>query len=205
MRWKRMPRGRATRLDRFRPFAYHSLGILRISRVHEVDLTIYIRDIPDFPKEGVVFKDITPLLKDPKAVAHAVGLIYDRFADAGVTGVAGIESRGFIFGCPVAAAFGVGFIPIRKPGKLPYETISEEYELEYGTDCVEMHIDAVGPDDKILIVDDLLATGGTAAATRKLVEKAGATVVGFGFVIELLFLHGATKLQGVPVYSLIKY
>jgi adenine phosphoribosyltransferase len=170
-----------------------------------VDLTLFIRDIPDFPREGVVFKDITPLLKNPEAVQHAVQLIHQRFEDEGVTGVAGIESRGFIFGCPVAASFGVGFIPIRKPGKLPYETISEEYELEYGTDCVEMHIDAVGSGDRILIVDDLLATGGTAAATRNLIEKAGAEVVGFGFVIELLFLEGAKKLEGVPVYSLIKY
>ena len=170
-----------------------------------MDLTIFIRDVPDFPKEGIIFKDITPLLKNPEAVSHAIELIHQRFESDGVTGVAGIESRGFIFGCPVASSFGVGFIPIRKPGKLPYETYSEEYELEYGTDCVEMHTDAVGPGDKILIVDDLLATGGTAAATRSLIEKAGAEVVGFGFVIELMFLEGAKKLEGVPVYSLIKY
>ncbi len=170
-----------------------------------MDLTLYIRDIPDFPKPGIIFKDITPLLKSPEAVEYTVKLIHQRFEGEGVTAVAGIESRGFIFGCPVAASFGVGFIPIRKPGKLPYQTVSEQYELEYGTDAVEMHIDAVEPGDRILIVDDLLATGGTAAATRTLIEKAGAEVVGFGFVIELLFLEGARKLEGVPVYSLIKY
>ena len=170
-----------------------------------MDLTKFIRDVPDFPKEGIIFKDITPLLKSHEALTYAVDLIYRQYADQGVTAVAGIESRGFIFGCPVAGKFGVGFIPIRKPGKLPYETVSEEYELEYGTDCVEMHIDAAGPGDKVLIVDDLLATGGTAAATRHLIEQTGATVAGFAFVIELGFLNGKEKLEGVPVYSLIKY
>lgn len=170
-----------------------------------MDLTKYIRDIPDFPKEGVVFKDITPLLKSHEALTFAVKEIHGHFASAGITGVAGIESRGFIFGCPIASSFGVGFIPIRKPGKLPFDTFSQEYELEYGTDCVEMHIDAVDENDTILIVDDLLATGGTAAAARKLIEQAGAKVAGFGFVIELSFLKGAEKLSGVPVYSLIKY
>ncbi len=170
-----------------------------------MDLTDYIRDIPDFPKEGIIFKDITPLLKDHDALTHAVNLIYKHYADAGITGVAGIESRGFIFGCPVAGLFKVGFIPIRKPGKLPYDTLSEEYKLEYGTDCVEIHTDAVGPGDTILIVDDLLATGGTAAATKNLIEKAGAKVAGFGFVIELEFLNGSEKLGDVPIYSLIKY
>jgi len=170
-----------------------------------LDLTRYIRDIPDFPKKGIVFKDITPLLKSHEALVYAVQQIYVHYADAGVTGVAGIESRGFIFGSPVARHFEVGFIPIRKPGKLPYKTYSEEYELEYGTDCIEMHIDAVGPGDKILIVDDLLATGGTAAAARLLVEKAGAEVVGFGFVIELVFLKGAEKIGDIPILSLIKY
>jgi adenine phosphoribosyltransferase len=170
-----------------------------------VDLTKYIRDIPDFPKEGIVFKDITPLLKSHEALTFAVKQIHNYYASAGITGVAGIESRGFIFGCPIASSFGVGFIPIRKPGKLPYETFSQEYELEYGTDCVEMHIDAVDENDTILIVDDLLATGGTAAAARKLIERAGAKVAGFGFIIELSFLKGAEKLTGVPIYSLIKY
>ncbi|MFH1676433.1 MAG: adenine phosphoribosyltransferase [bacterium] len=170
-----------------------------------MDLTKFIRDIPDFPKEGIIFKDITPLLKSHEALTYAVDLIYRHYADERITAIAGIESRGFIFGCPVAGKFGVGFIPIRKPGKLPYETVSEEYELEYGTDCVEMHVDAAGPGDKVLIVDDLLATGGTAAATRHLIEQTGATVAGFAFVIELGFLNGKEKLEGVPVYSLIKY
>jgi adenine phosphoribosyltransferase len=170
-----------------------------------LDLTKYIRDIPNFPKEGIIFKDITPLLKNPDALNYAVDLIHKHYSDAGVTGVAGIESRGFIFGCPIARAFNVGFIPIRKPGKLPYETYREEYALEYGTDCVEMHIDACGPGDKILIIDDLLATGGTAVAARSLVEQTGAKVAGFGFVIELSFLKGIDKLNSSPVYSLIKY
>ena len=170
-----------------------------------VDLTKYIRDVPNFPKEGIIFKDITPLLKNPEALRYSVELIHRHYADAGITGVAGIESRGFIFGCPIAHAFNVGFIPIRKPGKLPYDTYREEYDLEYGTDCIEMHTDAAGPGDTILIIDDLLATGGTAAAARKLIEQTGAKVAGFGFVIELTFLEGAHKLGNLPVFSLIKY
>ena len=170
-----------------------------------MDLTKFIRDIPDFPKEGIIFKDITPLLRNHDAMTYAIRQLYDHYKDAGVTGVAGIESRGFIFGCPVASLFNVGFIPIRKPGKLPYETISEEYSLEYGSDCVEMHIDAVGPSDKILIIDDLLATGGTAAAARNLIKKAGGDVAGFGFVIELTFLNGRDKLEGTEILSLITY
>ena len=170
-----------------------------------MDLTKYIRDIPDFPKEGIIFKDITPLLKDHDALTYAVDQLYEHYANHGITGVAGIESRGFSFGCPVASKFEVGFIPIRKPGKLPYDVLSEEYSLEYGTDCVEMHIDAVGSNDKILIIDDLLATGGTAAAAKNLIEKAGAEVAGFGFVVELGFLNGKDKLQGVHIHSLIEY
>lgn len=170
-----------------------------------MDLTKYIRDIPDFPKKGIIFKDITPLLRDPDALAYACNEMFNHFKKNGVTVVAGIESRGFIFGTPVAKLFDVGFIPIRKPGKLPYKTISEEYELEYGTDKIEMHIDAVGKGDKVLIIDDLLATGGTAAAARKLVEQAGGEVAGIGFVIELGFLNGIEKLRGVPVHSLIRY
>lgn len=170
-----------------------------------MDLTQYIRDIPDFPKEGIIFKDITPLLKAPDALNYSIKLIHKHYSDAGVTAVAGIEARGFIFGCPVAQEFDVGFIPIRKPGKLPYDTVSEEYDLEYGTDCVEMHTDAVGPGDKVLIVDDLLATGGTAAAACKLIQSTGAEVVGFGFVVELGFLNGIEKLGDTEVLSLIKY
>jgi len=170
-----------------------------------VDLTEFIRDIPDFPKEGIIFKDITPLLKSHDAMTYAVEQLYEQYKDAGITGIAGIESRGFLFGCPVAALFEVGFIPIRKPGKLPYDVVKEEYSLEYGTDCVEMHVDACGSSDKILIIDDLLATGGTAAAARNLILKGGAEVVGFGFVVELEFLNGRDKLEGTNIHSLITY
>jgi adenine phosphoribosyltransferase len=180
-----------------------------VLKIHErgaiLDLTQFIRDIPDFPKEGIIFKDITPLLANPNAMSFAISQLHDYYKDSGVTSIAGIESRGFIFGTPLAAEFGVGFIPIRKPGKLPYETISEEYSLEYGTDAVEMHIDAVKQGDKILIIDDLLATGGTAAATKNLIERSGGEVVGIGFIIELGFLNGIEKLGGVEVHSLIKY
>ena len=165
----------------------------------------YIRDIPDFPKQGIIFKDITPLLMDPAALGEAVGRIYDRFKDKGVSKVVAIESRGFIFGGPLALKLNAGFVPVRKPGKLPFKTKREEYELEYGTDALEIHVDGVCGGEKILIVDDLLATGGTAEATARLVEQCGAKVVGFAFVIELAFLDGRSKLKDYDVFSLIKY
>lgn len=165
----------------------------------------FIRDIPDFPKPGIVFKDITPLLKDPTALGLCVELLAHRFEGKGVTVVAGMESRGFIFGVPVAQKLGVGFVPIRKPGKLPAETVSVEYSLEYGTDRLEMHKDAVGKGDRVLIIDDLLATGGTAQATARLIRSTGAEVAGAGFVVELGFLSGRALLPDLDVCSLIEY
>lgn len=164
-----------------------------------------IRDVPDFPKPGIVFKDITPLLKDPKAVGLCVDLLAGRFESAQVTVVAGMESRGFIFGVPVAQKLGVGFVPVRKPGKLPAETVAIEYCLEYGTDRLEMHKDAVGPGDRVLIIDDLLATGGTAEATARLIRSTGAAVAGAGFVVELSFLAGRARLAGLDICSLVEY
>lgn len=168
-------------------------------------MTRLIRDVPDFPKKGIVFKDITPLLGDSKGLNISVDLLAEPFSGSGITKVVGMESRGFIFGVPVAQKLGVGFVPVRKPGKLPAETVKEEYELEYGTDSLEMHRDALGGEDRVLIVDDLLATGGTAAATIKLVQSLGAEVVGVGFVIELGFLNGREKLARMDVKSLIVY
>ncbi|HEX7095016.1 MAG TPA: adenine phosphoribosyltransferase [Acidimicrobiales bacterium] len=164
-----------------------------------------VRDIPDYPTPGVVFKDITPLLADPKGLAVTVGAIVDAYAGAGVDHVVGIEARGFIFGAPVAHGLTAGFVPVRKAGKLPWETVGEEYELEYGTDRLEIHVDALGPGKRVLVVDDVLATGGTAAATVRLVEQTGATVVGLAFVIELGFLGGRGKLGEHTVVSLVEY
>jgi len=164
-----------------------------------------IRDVPDFPKPGILFKDITTLIRDPKALSDSLDLLTEPFADAGVTAVAGMESRGFIFGVPVAERLGVGFVPIRKPGKLPAETVREEYELEYGTDSLEMHSDAVGPGDRVLVVDDLLATGGTAEATVRMIRGVGAEVVGAAFVIELGFLEGRAKLGDLKLHSLVVF
>jgi adenine phosphoribosyltransferase len=169
-----------------------------------VDLQSYIRDIPDFPKEGIIFKDITPLLGDAEAFRKAVDTLSNHFADAGVTKVMGAEARGFIFGGALAYTLGAGFVPARKPGKLPWKTTSHTYALEYGTDSLEVHTDAVGPGDIVLIVDDVLATGGTAAAKAALIEKMGAKVAGFAFLIELDFLGGREKLaNGADVVSLI--
>ena len=165
----------------------------------------YIRNIPDFPKEGIQFKDITTLLKEGDIFASAVDFMYDPFRHKEITKVVGIEARGFIFASAMAYKLNVGAIPIRKPGKLPAETISEEYELEYGTDSVEMHSDAIGKEDKVLIIDDLLATGGTAAAALRLVERTRAEIVGFSFLIELTELKGRMKLGNNEIYSLIKY
>jgi len=168
-----------------------------------VDLDSYIRDIPDFPKEGVVFKDITPLLADPDAFREAVDILAVEYEDLGVTKVLGAEARGFIFGGALAYRLGAGFIPARKPGKLPWETTKAEYALEYGTDTLEMHMDAITSDDVVLIVDDVLATGGTAAAKAQLATSTGAKLAGFAFLIELDFLEGRSKLGDAKVRSLI--
>jgi adenine phosphoribosyltransferase len=164
-----------------------------------------IRDVPDFPKPGIVFKDITTLIRDPQALGDALDLLAAPFTDRGVTAVVGMESRGFIFGVPVAERLGVGFVPVRKPGKLPAATVSESYELEYGSDSLEMHEDALGAGDRVLVIDDLLATGGTAEATLRMIRSVGAAVLGVGFVIELGFLEGRGKLAGVDVRSLVVY
>lgn len=168
-----------------------------------MDLEQYIRDIPDFPSEGIVFKDITPLLASPEGFRGAIDTIADAYADAGITKVMGAEARGFIFGGALAYKLGAGFVPARKPGKLPWNTTSHSYSLEYGTDSLEVHTDAFVPGDVVLIVDDVLATGGTAAAKAALAEKMGATVAGFAFLIELDFLGGREKLGEPQIISLI--
>ena len=169
------------------------------------DLAKYIRDVPDFPKEGIIFKDITTLLKDPKAFKDAVDTIAELYKDKGITKVVGIESRGFIFGAPLAYLIGAGFVIVRKPGKLPAETLSESYELEYGTDSIEIHKDAIEPGEKVLIIDDLLATGGTAKATAAVVKKLKGDIVGIAFLIELEFLKGIKKLEEYNITSIIKF
>ena len=164
-----------------------------------------IRDVPDFPEPGIVFKDITPVLADPIAFSTIIDLIVVHFGRGNVDKVVGIEARGFILGAPVAYHFGAGIIPVRKRGKLPYETIEEEYGLEYGTATLEIHTDAVTPGERVLVVDDVLATGGTAAATASLVERIGGKVCGIATLIELEFLHGRDKLKGYDLFTLIKY
>lgn len=170
-----------------------------------MDLSPYIRDVPDFPKPGIIFKDITPLLRSHEALDYTSHALAEQFKKSGVTAVAGIESRGFIFGTGVARILGVGFVPIRKPGKLPWKTRRGEYTLEYGSGVLEIHDDALAKDDRVLIIDDLLATGGTAACAASLIRESGATVVAAGFVIELTFLDGRAKLDGTAIYSLLEY
>lgn len=165
----------------------------------------HVRDIADFPKPGVVFKDITPLLAHPDGFRFTVDALADHFAGHDVDKVLGVEARGFIVAAPVAYRFGAGFVPVRKAGKLPWQIEQEEYELEYGVDLLEIHRDAVHPGERTLIVDDVLATGGTASAAARLVERLGGTVVGLGFVIELSFLGGRAKLSGYDAVSLITY
>jgi len=164
-----------------------------------------IREIPDFPKPGILFKDITPLLSDPELFAAACAVMAEPFVSAGVTHVVSIESRGFLFGAPVAVALGAGVIPVRKPGKLPFRTMREAYALEYGTDALEMHEDALPRGARVLIADDVLATGGTAAATTRLVRRLGAEVIGSTFLIELTFLGGRGLLPAQRVESAIVF
>jgi len=165
----------------------------------------HIRDVPDFPQDGIVFKDITPLLADPAAFSTAVDSIVVHFGRGNIDSVVGIEARGFILAAPVAYHFGAGFVPVRKKGKLPWKTQSESYDLEYGSETLEIHEDALRPDERVLIVDDVLATGGTARATAKLVERMGAQVVGVAVLIELGFLKGRRKIPGYEVLSLLRY
>jgi adenine phosphoribosyltransferase len=169
------------------------------------DLKRYIREVPDFPKPGILFYDITTLLQDPLALRMTVDRFVWFFANRQIDKVVGIESRGFMFGPIVAYDLNAGFVPVRKPGKLPAETVRQTYELEYGSDTIEIHRDAIQPGENVLIIDDLIATGGTAKATAQLVESLGGKVAGFGFIIELTFLPGREQLQGYDIASLIQY
>lgn len=164
-----------------------------------------VRDIPDFPKEGILFKDITPLLADVRAFRTTIDLIVERLDGTHVDVVIGIESRGFMFGAALADKLSVGFVPVRKPGKLPAATYRAEYELEYGTDALEIHQDALSPSQQVLVVDDLIATGGTAKATAELVERCGAQVAAFAFVVHLLVLNGVHKIAPYRVISVLDY
>lgn len=170
-----------------------------------MDLKSKIRSIPDFPKQGIVFRDITTLLADHEAFKHSIQKFKEYYQDKNIDIIVGPESRGFIFGAVLAYELGVSFVPIRKPGKLPAETEAQEYELEYGTDKIEIHKDAIQKGQKVLVVDDLLATGGTCEAVAKLIEKLGGEVAGFAYLIELSFLNGREKLKNYDVYSLIDY
>jgi adenine phosphoribosyltransferase len=170
-----------------------------------INLERYIRSIPDWPKKGILFRDITPLLADPKTFAAAIDALCAGFTEADIEYVAAVEARGFIFGAAVARKLGAGFVPIRKKGKLPFETESVTYDLEYGTDTLEVHSDAVDKGAKVLMVDDLLATGGTMAAACKLIEKIGGQIVGISFLIELSELAGQGKLSGYNVKTVISY
>lgn len=170
-----------------------------------LDLRKYIRNVPDFPKKGIMFRDITTLLRDKSAFHYAIEILYEKYRSSGIAKIASVESRGFILGSPLAYRLDAGFIPIRKPEKLPAKTIRQDYQLEYGTDALEIHVDAITKGEKVLIVDDLLATGGTISAACELVKKLGGEIVGLAFLIELTFLNGREKLKGYDIYSLISY
>ena len=169
------------------------------------DLRRFIRDVPDFPKAGILFRDVTPLLADPDALRAAVAAMVAPFRDAGIERVLGIESRGFLFGAPIALALGAGLVIVRKPGKLPWKCVRASYELEYGTDTVEMHVDSVLPGQRVLIVDDLIATGGTAGAAVELARGAQAELVGCAFLIELAALGGRARLEVPRVHAVLEY
>lgn len=165
----------------------------------------YIRDVPDYPQPGILFRDITPLLQNAQALRMALSVLAERYHSMGIDQVVGIESRGFIFGTPLAYLLGTGFVPVRKKGKLPAPTIAIEYDLEYGSNVLEIHTDALRPGQRVLVVDDLLATGGTTQGTVRLVESLGAHVVSLAFLIELSALHGRSRLPGKDVFSLLTY
>ncbi|NOS70874.1 MAG: adenine phosphoribosyltransferase [Verrucomicrobia bacterium] len=169
------------------------------------DIAHAIRNVPDFPKPGIQFKDITPVLADARLFAGAVDLLTQNFKPGSVDAVVGIDARGFIFAAAAAVKLQAGFVPVRKKGKLPYKTHEQDYALEYGTATVAIHVDALKPGSRVLLVDDLLATGGTAAAAAQLVEKLGANILEIGFLIELSFLNGRDKLKGYPIRSLVTY
>lgn len=162
-----------------------------------------IRSIPDFPKKGIVFRDITTLLKDPLAFNQAIDIFTEHYRSKDIAKVVSVESRGFIFGAALAYTLGAGFVPVRKPKKLPSKVIKEEYSLEYGTDAVEIHVDAIAPGERVLVIDDLLATGGTILATAKLVERLGGNIAGLAFLIELSFLKGRDRLGKYDIFSII--
>ena len=168
-----------------------------------MQLEQYIRDIPDFPQKGILFKDITPLLQNPEAYSHAIQALAEKFAAVEIDCVVGIEARGYVIGAPLAFHLGRGFVPIRKSGKLPWETLQVEYDLEYGTSSIEVHRDAMNPGDKVLVVDDVLATGGTLEATIRLVEQAKANVIGIGLLLELEALGGRARLDGYRIETLM--
>jgi adenine phosphoribosyltransferase len=170
-----------------------------------MDLKQHIRSVPDFPKAGILFYDITTLLRDPRGFQMTVDMLSTPYLDQGIETVVGIESRGFILGAAVAQRIGAGFVPVRKPGKLPAKAIKEIYDLEYGKDALEIHEDAIGRGQRVLIVDDVLATGGTAAAAVQLVRKLGGELHGLAFLIELLFLNGKQRITGEQVFSVLKY
>jgi len=170
-----------------------------------VEIEALIRTIPDFPIPGILFRDITPLLKDSQGFRRAIDLFVDRFKDRGIAYVVGVEARGYIFGAPLAYAIGAGFIPIRKPGKLPHDTLTEQYALEYGASSLEIHADSLAHGERVVVVDDVLATGGTAGATRRLLERLGATIEAFAFLVELPTLNGRAALQGIDVVTFVTY
>ncbi len=171
----------------------------------EMMLRKNIRDIPDFPKPGIIFKDITPLLQNHAAFSATIKSLVDRYKDKKIDVVVGIEARGFLFGAPLAHQLGAAFVPLRKKGKLPYKTMDASYELEYGSATVEMHVDAISRGQRVLVVDDLLATGGTAGAACELVRRMGGEIVECAFVVELAFLNGRDKIKGAPIYSMVTY
>lgn len=173
--------------------------------VTPAEISAAIRNVPDFPKPGIQFKDITPLLADARLFAGAIDLLTEKFSPGSVDAIVGIDARGFIFAAAAARKLNAGFVPVRKKGKLPYKTIEQEYALEYGHSTVAMHVDALKPGARVLLIDDLLATGGTAAAAIALVQKLGGKILEVGFLIELKFLNGRSKLPGLPIRSLVEY